>query len=282
MKQFFLHRKSRPLTKQTPKQEKEQRFLDSQGFISEVKHLEDWIRSGKFAVVAFSLAVLFSATGCLEEYFVNGNHSPATEERYARNFNEITSGGEFIVDVVQGDEYSVRVTAESNLLAYIETDVVNHTLRIRTRDIYNLHNHQPMTVEVVCPGLDGLRMSGSGSITAGYFATGNFDVAVSGSGKITVDVDADRIEGNISGSGDIILTGTASETDFNISGSGKIHSYDLVQEYCRAGISGSGSMYVNVSRTLDVTISGSGKVFYINNPSVHTKISGSGAVVNRN
>ena len=235
----------------------------------------------RFAFLVFSL-ILISMTGCLDEYFVSGNHSPATENRYARNFRSVASSGEFIVNIVPGDEYMVQVTAESNLLSYIETDVISNTLHIRTRNIYNLRNHEPMTVNIVCPELDGLRLSGSGVITSDYFATGDFDVIVSGSGKISADIDADRIDGNISGSGDIVLTGTAIETDFNISGSGKILSYDLVQEYCNVGVSGSGCMYVNVSKVLDATISGSGKVFYVNNPVVHTKISGSGEVVNRN
>lgn len=239
------------------------------------------IRAGHFATIVFSL-VLLTMTSCLDEYFIAGNHSPVTENRYANNFSSVSSSGEFIVNIVPGDEYMVQVTAESNLLAYIETDVVNHNLRISTRNVYNLRNHEPMTVNIVCPELDGLRLSGSGVITSEYFETGDFDVVVSGSGKIYADVDANRIDGNVSGSGDIFLTGTARETDFNISGSGKIQSYDLEQEYCSATVSGSGNMYVNVSKTLDATISGSGKVFYVNNPTIHTRISGSGEVVNRN
>lgn len=235
----------------------------------------------RFAFLVFSL-ILLSMTSCLDEFFVSGNHSPATENRYARDFRSVASSGEFIVNIVPGDEYMVQVTAESNLLSYIETDVISNTLHIRTRNVYNLRNHEPMTVNIVCPELNGLRLSGSGVITSDYFATDDFDVVVSGSGKINADIDADRIDGNISGSGDVILKGTARETDLNISGSGKILSYDLVQEYCNAAVSGSGCMYVNVSKVLDATISGSGKVFYVNNPVVHTKISGSGEVVNRN
>lgn len=253
-----------------------------QKIFSEIGKMGFWIRSNNFAILAFSLVLLFSSVSCLDEYFIDGNHSPVNENRYANNFSSVASSGEFIVNIFPGDEYSVQVTAESNLLAYIETDVVGHTLKISTRNIYNLHNHEPMMVNIVCPVLNGLRLSGSGVITTDYFVAGEFETIVSGSGKIIADVDADRIDGNISGSGDIILTGNAGETDFNISGSGEIDAYDLEQEFCKATVSGSGNMYVNVSKMLDVTISGSGKVFYINSPSVHTRISGSGRVVDRN
>ena len=280
MKQKTSH-KNQLVPMQTPECKRNMQSLNRVG-ISGLNGFKARFRTSKFAVTVLSLFVLFSATSCLEEYFVNGNHSPATEGRHARNFDAVSSSGEFIVNVVPGDEYSVHITAESNLLDYIETDVIDHTLKISTRNIYNIHNHEPMIVDVICPGLSSLKLSGSGAITADYFETGDFDVAVSGSGKINAALGADRINGTISGSGDIILTGFASEADFNISGSGKIDSYDLEQEYCSAKISGSGNMYVNVSEILDATISGSGKVFYINYPSVHTKISGSGEVVNRN
>ena len=282
MKQFIFYRTNQRFT--TPSGQQAEPILapNNRSFFQKIKEIKNRVRKSQFAVIAFSFVLLFTATSCLEEYFVSGNRSLVTETRYARNFDEIASGGEFVVNVVPGDEYSVRVTAESNLLGYIETNVVNGILKIRTQNVYNLYNHLPMTIDVVCPELDGLRLSGSGSITSGYFETDNFEATVSGSGKIFADIDANRIEGNVSGSGDIILTGTATETNFNISGSGKIRSYDLVQHYCNAKISGSGDMYVNVSKTLDATISGSGKIFYINNPSIHSKISGSGEVVNRN
>ncbi len=236
----------------------------------------------KTAGFVLALSLLVGSTSCLDEYFISGNHSPATEMRRARNFDEVSVSGSFDVQIIPGDEYSVRITAESNLLDYIETEVIDHKLRIYNRNLYNIHNHEPMLIEIVCPSLNELHLSGSGNVNTELFVSDEFDVSVSGSGTIYAQVDALELDANISGSGKIELEGTSRNAEIDISGSGKIHAFDFPLEYCDAHISGSGSMYVNASKTLEAAISGSGNIYYINHPVVHARTSGSGKVIDRN
>lgn len=240
------------------------------------------MKTRKFTIILLLLFTLFGASSCLEEYYVNGNRSMVTEDRYARNFDRVSSSGEFIINIEPGDEFSVEIYAESNLMRYIETDVINHTLKIRTRSMYNLRNHEPMQVNIICPELKSVNLSGSGRITTGLFICDGFNADISGSGDIEAYIEADHVDSDVSGSGEVILEGIARETSFKISGSGKIHAYDLETETCDALVSGSGAMYINVSDYLEASISGSGKIFFVGNPSVHTHISGSGEVVDRN
>ena len=234
-------------------------------------------------LLVLSLLVLFAGTiSCEEDVFLEGNLDLQTETRGASGFEEIASNGDFNVMVRSGDSYSVEVRAESNLLSYIETDVVNNTLKIRTRGVRRLEKNYPIDVYITTPVLNGLSISGSGMITTDPFASNRFMIAISGSGNIDTDISADILKANVSGSGTIFLKGEATSGEFVISGSGKIRSYDFEQHNCEAIISGSGEMYVNVSETIDARISGSGKVFYINHPVVHTNISGSGGVFDRN
>lgn len=236
----------------------------------------------KTALASIAFGTLLATTSCMDEYFISGNHASVTEERYARNFDEVAVSGSFDVLIVPGDHFSIHVTAESNLIDYIETEIEDGKLKIYTRNIYSLHYHEPMVIEVVCPRLEDVKLSGSGEIKTGMFICDDFEATLSGSGKIIANIDALEVYANISGSGDIILEGTARESEFNISGSGKIHAYDFPMEYCEAGISGSGSMYINVSKIIQAAISGSGNVFYINQPEVHARLSGSGKVIDRN
>lgn len=232
----------------------------------------------------FSAALMAGTTSCVDDFFVEGNGSYRTETRMASGFNEVYSGGDFNVTILPGDEYSVEVSAESNLLSYIETDVVDNRLKVRTRGMYSLIEHRPIEVFVTMPELKGLSQSGSGKITTGAFdcSGDNFHLNVSGSGDIDTKIVADEVEAHISGSGTIYVQGDAPETNFVISGSGKIKAYDLVQDNCVATISGSGDMFVNVSNTINAKISGSGRVYYINHPAIHTSISGSGRVIDKN
>lgn len=240
------------------------------------------MKTTKIILVISLFTLLIGINSCIDDVFLEGNGIPQTESRRASGFDEIASSGDFDVTVVPGSTYSVEVTAESNLLSYIETDVVGKTLKIRTRGLYSLREHHPVEVYITTPVLNGLTLSGSGLINTDSFMSNDFRITLSGSGDIDTKISADQIKANVSGSGTIFLEGDAYESEFVISGSGKIKSYNLEQSYCQASISGSGDIYVNVSETIDANISGSGRVHYINHPVVHTSISGSGSVVDKN
>lgn len=227
-------------------------------------------------------ALIFTTTSCIDNFTIRGNGIEATEGRITPGFNKVKSEGEFDVHITNGDEYDVVITAESNILPYIETDVHNNELKLHIRGLHNVRNHLPMEVFITTPHLSGIKQSGSGVITTDYFTANNADFAISGSGLIETAMDADHIDAVISGSGRLTITGDAIDADFVVSGSGRIDAYDLTVNDCDARISGSGSIWTTVQHFLKATISGSGNVFYSGTPVVETHISGSGSVIQEN
>ncbi len=236
----------------------------------------------KIQTFAAFFLLLFGTSSCVEELFIEGNGILRTETRNDEGFTKVSSSGDFNVTVLPGASYSVEITAESNLLPYISTNVDGKTLKIRTSGIHTLRQNEPIEIFITTPALKGIALSGSGLIKTGNFMSSDFDISVSGSGDVITTISSGDVAANISGSGTITINGDAASTDFVISGSGKIKAYDLEQDLCQATISGSGDMYVNVSRTIDARISGSGKIYYVNYPAIHSSISGSGGVVDRN
>ncbi len=229
-----------------------------------------------------TVVLLFGTTACIDDFTIHGNRIEATEGRLTANFKEVSSEGAFDVHITQGDEYQVSLTAESNILPYIETDVYGNTLRIHIRGIHNVNNHLPMEVFITTPYLEGIKQSGSGLVTTDYFEADDFDVALSGSGSIETAIDASNVKAAISGSGRLMLSGISDDATFIISGSGKIDADALSLDYCKATISGSGNMWINVERFMEATISGSGSIYYSGNPAIEKHISGSGNVFQHN
>ena len=230
----------------------------------------------------FLIVFVLGFISCVDDIILEGNGELRSESRVASGFEEIASSGDYKVIVTPGNEYSIEVSAESNLLSYIETDVVGSTLKIRTRGVRSLVKNYPIEIFITTPALKGLSLSGSGLIKTGRFLSDDFKVALSGSGDIETEVETDHIKANVSGSGNILISGMATDSEFVISGSGKIKAYALPHNTCDATISGSGDMYVNANEAINARISGSGIIYYINYPVIHTSISGSGGVVNRN
>lgn len=233
----------------------------------------------------FILSVFVLFMGILtfsETIFPEGNQDVRGESRRAEGFNQIVSSGDYKVFVQQGESYGVEVWAESNLLPWIETEVIDQRLIIRTRGFRSLLHNHPIEVFITTPLLNGLLLSGSGMIKTSRFTSEQFNVILSGSGDIDTQVSTQFMSAHVSGSGNIYLQGEATQGRFVISGSGKIKSFKALQRNCEATILGAGNMYLNTVETIDARITGCGKVLYINHPIVNKNIYGSGNVLNMN
>lgn len=233
-------------------------------------------------IVLGAFALLLSTTGCIEDFTIRGNGIEATEGRITPYFEKVKSEGSFDVHITNGDEHEIVITAESNILPYIETDVNGGTLRLHIRGLHHIKNHLPMKVFITTPYLEGIKQSGSGIVTTGYFSSDDMDIIVSGSGSIETAVDAISVDALVSGSGSIFLSGDAVDADYTVSGSGTIDAHDLMIRDCEARISGSGNVRTSVERYLSAVISGSGNVYYNGSPAIETHISGSGNLIREN
>lgn len=232
-----------------------------------------------FEFISFLLFVfVLGVISCVDDILLEGNGDRRSEFRSASGFDQVASTGDFRVIIKPGDDYSVEVSAESNLLSYIETEVSGTTLKIKTRGIHSLVETNPVEINITTPVLEAVSLSGSGLIKTGRFLNDDFKVALSGSGDIETEVNADHVKANVSGSGTILMSGETQESELVVSGSGKIKAYDLPQKNSDIIISGSGSMYVNVNESLTVRIAGSGMVYHTGDPVIHTSIYGSGGV----
>lgn len=226
--------------------------------------------------------ILLLFTSCTEDFFIHGNGIPDSENRLVPAFSSVSSEGNFEVHITSGDSYEVLVNAESNLLPYIETDVIGGNLKIHVRGLSSLRNQLPVEVFITAPHIDGIAQSGSGIITTGWFEGDAFHYVVSGSGIIESSVDASIVEAIVSGSGNLYISGLARDASLILSGSGKIDAWDLAVRNCDAKISGSGDVWIDVDHYLKAVISGSGNVFYSGTPYLETVVSGSGGVIHKN
>ena len=232
--------------------------------------------------------LMFLLTSCEEFYFncLKGNGIIVSQERNTSQFSGIISEGEFDIIIVIDTINKVIVEADENLLPYIRTSVRNDNLIVdnSARRCLRTNDGRPVLVYVHMPSLFFISLEGSGMIYCdGKIYVDQLRIELIGSGLIDLrDVDALEIDAIITGSGEIELWGVCEEGDLGITGSGKMKAFHLEQDYCSAGISGSGDMYVFVYDHLDVNISGSGNIFYKGNPHINLRISGTGSVINSN
>ncbi len=235
----------------------------------------------KLSLLILSAAMIAGFASCKK---VAGEGPLTTENRPVGNFTALASALSADVFYTQDPVYKVEITAQQNILDIIETQIVNNELTIKFRNDVRVKNHEHITVNVSSPTIDGLRISGSGSIVAtDSIYSGDMNLTLSGSGNIRLNkLTGTALDANISGSGNIsVLNGSVNSGKLKISGSGNIDVMNVPASSATTATSGSGEIRVNVSQSLDVIISGSGSVFYKGNPVVNTHISGSGKVVHQ-
>jgi len=235
-------------------------------------------------LATLSLIVLFSAS-CTAQWGkkVKGNGNVTTIERSVGDYDRVGVSGFFDVDLVSGNEGEITLKGESNLLEHIVTEVKNGQLNIKVEKGYNLRPSNwkdGIHITVPIESIDGVALSGSGDIVGKTkIKSDNFKTSMSGSGDITLDIDANSVSSSMSGSGDIRLSGSTTSFEATISGSGDIAAFDLEADNVDATVSGSANIEVTATKMLKARVSGSGDIDYKGNPGkVDTKTSGSGDI----
>jgi len=205
-----------------------------------------------------------------------------TEPRDVRDFKRVSLSGSGQLIITQGNEESLTIEAEDNIMPRIKTEVKGETLSLGyERDSWwkRVRPTRPITFKLEVIDLTEAKLSGSGSISASNVKTKDLKIDISGSGNAVIDrLVAEGLAVNLSGSGKFTLSGRVTKQEIRISGSAKYHAPELESQTVKVRISGSGKAVVRARQILDVKISGSAKVGYYGNPRLTTDISGSGSV----
>ncbi|NCU03654.1 MAG: DUF2807 domain-containing protein [Chitinophagaceae bacterium] len=214
---------------------------------------------------------------------VKGNGDIVKQERKESSFNAVKVSGAFDVYFSQSDEQEIQIEADENLMRYIETNVEDGVLRIRTKKGVNLRPTQDMKVYVKAPKYKSVSIAGSGNLVAETNINLNEKIrlSIAGSGDIKLqELNAPQVDVNISGSGTAQGHGSTRDIDIDVAGSGDVKMGELKAENAKISIAGSGNVWVFASMKLEVKVAGGGDIHYYGNPAdIKSKLAGSGNLI---
>lgn len=231
----------------------------------------------KKLVYLFSFLLLLSS--CRH---TSGSGNIISETRSTGNFDGLSVGGSFDVEVKIGTQTSVVVEADDNIMKYIETKVSGGTLRIRTEGLHNYSNVH-MRIFITVPALNSIKASASAEVEVeGILASqGRLIFKASSSASIRAEVNAPEVETEASSSGTVTVSGKTKTHKTDASSSGNIKCFDLLSENVTAGASSSADIEVHASVSLAARASSSGSVEYRGAATVTKSESSSGSVEKR-
>ena len=235
----------------------------------------------KYLWIALALPVILGSCRHFWGKRVRGDGNIKTEDRSVSSFKNVEVSGAAKVFVSQGDQSSVKIEGDENLLQYIEVNQEGDKIVVRERPGFNLQPTSDLKIYVTAPVYNKIDASGACDIIGQTKIVNpeDLDLQVSGAGDIRMEVDAPRLSADVSGSGSIDLKGQTKDVRLDLTGAGKAHCYDLLAENAKVDITGAGSAEVYASVKLDADVSGAGDVRYKGNAStVNQNVSGAGSV----
>lgn len=232
-------------------------------------------------VLILILILTLTATACSGFYVprvVRGDGDVIEESRAIESFDEIDFRGIGNLYITIGEEPSLTIEAEENLLDYLETYNQGDRLVLKIEDGYNINPTEPVNFYLTAVSLEAVSVSGLGNVELPEIEADRFRLDLSGAGDIELEsLTAEHLEASLSGLGNLkIDDGQVISQDVSISGSGEYDAPDMESEEANIEISGLGSATVFVTGYLDVSISGAGGVDYYGDPEIDQSISGLG------
>ncbi len=213
---------------------------------------------------------------------IEGSGNVVSEARRAGGFDGIELEIDAIVVLVQGDEESVTVRADDNLMRHIVTDVRGGVLRLGFDTVASKAAVEPTTrikFDVTFRELSDIAVRGAGSVELGRLKARSLELYVDGPGDMGLArLEAESVRVVISGSGEINMDGRAVRQHVEVAGGGRYRGLEFATREASVSVSGPGLAVVNASERLDVKLSGGGTVRYAGEPRITKTVDDTGRV----
>ena len=197
-----------------------------------------------------------------------GSRNLETEDYAFADFTEIEIDSAFQFEIAQSDSYGVNITADDNVIDYVQVSKDGETLKIRLATVPRLW-FVTLRASVTMPQLRGLTVSGASRGTISGFSFGeDLSITVSGASRVTGEMTTGDIGFDVSGASSIQLEGSAGDMMAVVSGASRLNLDDFTVENANVNISGASSGTINLNGRLDASLSGASRLFYIGEPTM--------------
>jgi hypothetical protein len=201
-------------------------------------------------------ALIFS--GCNHWRGIRGSGDISEEYRDIEEFSKLEVSGAFTVNLLVGDDPSLKISADDNLLKHIKTTVRGDRLIIETRK--NINASEAIVIDVSTPFLNRVDASGANKVKVKGIDSDNFSVDISGANTVELEGRTDKFYADMSGAT-------------------KLYAGELKAERVKVDCSGASKAEVYASESLDADASGASKISFTGDArDVRTDVSGVGRV----
>jgi len=227
---------------------------------------------------------------------LQGSGRLASKSYALDSFDSITAGPSIVLNCRIGSPQTVKVSADDNLLPYMEISVDDGSLKIESsRPFSTSHRIQ---VDVTVPSLKALTLSGASTGKVGGVSSSSFDLDLSGASHCDLDGQLGALDAEITGSSsatinggtltkltlecsgasNLTATGSATSLDLDISGASGADLKGLQAKDAAIDVSGASWCDLKASGEVSGDASGASRVTAVGGPKMSVDSSGFSSV----
>lgn len=189
---------------------------------------------------------------------VQGDGRNLVEQRQVATLDGLEVNGPMQVEVRVGQETSLQVEGDSNIVPLVRTDASGGTLRVWIDG--SIRTSNPLRVTYTTPVLRQLAANGSGSLAVNGLNGAPLELSLNGSRGVRLAGKVERLDARLNGSGGLNASGLDSgSTTARLNGSGRLDLGRVNGEALSLDLRGSGGAHASGNvRNMTVRLNGSG------------------------
>jgi hypothetical protein len=213
---------------------------------------------------------------------VTGNGNVQIENRSSNeSFNKISASQGLDVYLTQGNEESITVEADENLLDIIKTEITGDELRIYAKN--NIGYAASKKITVTFKDIRSIEStSGSDIRSTNTIKVDNLELNTSSGSDMSLSVETNQLDCHSSSGSDLRLSGSTEKLFAKASSGSDIKAGDLISQSSQVKATSGSDITVNTSKELTASANSGGDVKYYGNPAIVNKNGGpSGSITKR-
>jgi hypothetical protein len=176
------------------------------------------------------------------------------------------------VDVRQGDNYSVVIRIDENLVEHLQVVKEGSVLKIglESGGVFNIQT-ATLEADITMPELTGLDLKDGSRVTmSGFRSAKGLSANLFSGSHLLGDVEAGDAKFNLSGGSHVTLSGSAGDLTIDVDGGSHAKLADLAVVDAKVSANGGSDATVSPSGKLDAVAMGGSHVTYLGSPTLGT------------
>ncbi|MBU1097036.1 MAG: DUF2807 domain-containing protein [Bacteroidetes bacterium] len=187
-------------------------------------------------------------------------------EKDFSEFQNIEIQHSFRVSISEGNNYSVSITIDDNLLDHLVARQNGNKIILGLENGYNYKNII-LEAEITMPDIDLVDLSGASSaVIKNFNFSHDFSMHLSGASSVVGSINTGDVDLDLSGASSVLLNGDGENFYINCSGASTINFKNFKGKNASINLSGTSVSTLNITGDIEADLSGTSILYYAGDP----------------